>query len=90
MNVVTCWKWFEDLFYPVVRKRKERPGLLLLDNAPDHFPAFERNSVKVVVFSPNCTCWKQPCGMEIIAALKKDININISKTFWIFASLMRS
>ena len=36
-----------------------------------HFPAFERNNIKVVFFPPNCTSWKQPCDMGIIAALKK-------------------
>ena len=45
-----------------------------MDNAPGHFPAFARNNIKVVFFPPNCTSWKQPCDMVIIAALKKDIS----------------
>ena len=71
MDVTTCWKWFEEVFYPQVRRRTGRPILLLMDNAPGHFAAFEKNNVKVVFFPPNCTSWKQPCDMGIIAALKK-------------------
>ena len=71
MDVATCWKWFNEVFYPEVKKRTGRPVLLLMDNAPGHFPAFQRNNVKVEFFPPNCTSWKQPCDMGIIAALKK-------------------
>ena len=71
MDVTTCWKWFEEVFYPQVRRRTGRPILLLMDNAPGHFAAFEKNNVKVVFFPPNCTSWKQPCDMGIITALKK-------------------
>ena len=42
-----------------------------MDSAPGHFPAFEKNNIKVVFFPLNCTSWKQPCDMGIIAALKK-------------------
>ena len=52
MDVSTCWKWFEEVFYPEVRKRTGRPVLLLIDNAPGHFPAFERNNIKVVFSHP--------------------------------------
>ena len=41
MDDATCWKWFEDVFSSEVKKRTGRPVLLLLDNAPDHFPVFE-------------------------------------------------
>ena len=71
----------KKFFYPEVKNRTGCPVLLLMDNAPGHFPAFERNNIKVVFFLPNCTRWKQPCDMGIIAALKKDINICISKIF---------
>ena len=71
MNVATCWKWFDDGFCLEVKKRTGCSVLLLLDYAPGHFPAFERGNIKVVFFSPNCTSWKQPCEMGIIAALKK-------------------
>ncbi len=66
-----CWKWFNKVFLPEVKKRTGRRVLLLLDNAPGHFEAFERNNVRIVFFPPNCTSWKQPCDMGIIAALKK-------------------
>ena len=71
MDVDTCWKWFNEVFYPEVKKRTGRPVLLLMDNAPGHFDGFERGNVKVEFFPPNCTSWKQPCDMGIIAALKK-------------------
>ena len=71
MDVETCWKWFNDVFFPEVKKRTGRSVLLLLDNAPGHFQAFERDNIRVVFFPPNCTSWKQPCDMGIIAALKK-------------------
>ena len=71
MDVTTCWKWFEEVFYPQVRRRTGRPILLLTDNTPGHFAAFEKNNVKVVFFPPNCTSRKQPCDMGTIAALKK-------------------
>jgi hypothetical protein len=42
-----------------------------LDNALGHFEAFECDNVRIIFFPPNCTSWKQPCDMGIIAALKK-------------------
>jgi DDE superfamily endonuclease len=42
-----------------------------LDNAPGHFDAFIRDGIRVVFFPPNCTSWKQPCNMDIMAVLKK-------------------
>jgi len=71
MDAETCWKWFNEVFIPEVKKRTGRQVLLLLDNAPGHFEAFERDNVRIVFFPPNCTSWKQPCDMGIIAALKK-------------------
>jgi hypothetical protein len=71
MDVETCWKWFNKVFVPEVKRRTGRLVLLLMDNAPRHFDAFECDNIRVVFFSPNCTSWKQPCDMGIIAALKK-------------------
>ncbi|XP_065658634.1 jerky protein homolog-like [Hydra vulgaris] len=71
MDVSICWKWFNKVFYPEVKHKTGLSVLLLLDNAHGHFEALERNLVKVVFFPPNCTSWKQPCDMGIIAALKK-------------------
>ena len=56
---------------PEVKKRTGCRILLLMDNAPGHFEAFERDNIRIVFFPPNCTSWKQPCDMGIIAALKK-------------------
>ncbi len=71
MDVETCWKWFNEVFLPEVKKQTGRGVLLLLDNALEHFEAFECDNVRIVFFPPNCTSWKQPCDMGIIAALKK-------------------
>ncbi len=59
------------MFLLEVKKQTGRRVLLLLDNAPKHFEAFERDNVRIVFFPPNCISWKQPCDMGIIAALKK-------------------
>jgi hypothetical protein len=58
------------VFLPEVKKRTGCRVLLLLDNAPRHFEAFERDNVRIIFFPPNCTSWKQPCDMGIITALK--------------------
>jgi hypothetical protein len=71
MDVEMCWKWFNEVFLLEVKKRTGRQVLLLLDNGPGHFEAFECDNVRIVFFPPNCTSWKQPCDMGIIAALKK-------------------
>jgi hypothetical protein len=71
MDVETCWKWFNEVFVQEVKRRIGRPVLLLKDNAPGHFDAFECHNIRVVFFPPNCTSWKQPCDMGIIAAFKK-------------------
>lgn len=71
MDKNICSKWFREVFHPEVRRRTAGRVLLLLDNAPGHFEAFEYDNIKVVFFPPNCTSWKQPCDQGIIAALKK-------------------
>jgi len=71
MDVETCWKWFNEVFVPKVKRRTGRPVLLLMDNALGHFDAFERDNIRVIFFPSNCTSWKQPCDMGIIATLKK-------------------
>jgi hypothetical protein len=71
MDMETCWKSFNEVFVPEIKRRTGRPVLLLMDNAPGHFDAFERDNIHVVFFPPNSTSWKQPCDMGIIAALKK-------------------
>jgi len=42
-----------------------------MDNASRHFEAFKRNNIRIVFIPPNCTSWKQPYDMGIIATLKK-------------------
>jgi len=71
MDVETCWKSFNELFVPEVKRQTGRHVLLLMDNVSGHFDAFEHDNICVVFFPPNCTSWKQPCDMGIIAVLKK-------------------
>lgn len=71
MDRAVFMKWFDEVFYPEVRRKTGRPVLLLLDNAPGHDEEFVRNNVTVKFFPPNVTSWKQPMDMGIIAALKK-------------------
>jgi hypothetical protein len=59
------------VFYPEVKKRTKHRVLLLMDNAPRHFEAFEHDNIRIVFFPPNCISWKQTCDMGIIVALKK-------------------
>jgi hypothetical protein len=70
-DVETCWKWFNEVFYPKVKKQTRHRVLLLMNNALGHFEAFECDNIWIVFFPPNCTSWKQPCDMGIITALKK-------------------
>ena len=55
MDVETCWKWFDEVFYPEVKKQTGRRVLLLINNVPGHFDAFECDNVWVIFFPPNCT-----------------------------------
>ena len=63
--------WCENVFLPSVRARTGRPVLLLLDNAPGHYYAFEEDNVKSLFFPPNVTSIFQPMDQGVIAALKK-------------------
>jgi hypothetical protein len=54
MEVETCWKWFNEVFVPKAKRRTGRLVFLLMDNAPGHFDAFERDNIHVVFFPPNC------------------------------------
>ena len=71
MDVTACKQWFDDVFYPEIKNRTDEPVLLILDNAPGHFNDLSKDNVTVKFLPPNCTSWKQPCDLGIIAALKK-------------------
>jgi hypothetical protein len=45
MDAETCWKWFNEVFYPKVKKRNGRHILLLMDKASGHFETFERDNI---------------------------------------------
>ena len=70
MDQPTYQKWFDAVFLPEVQKHTGSPLLLLLDNAPGHFNALQKDGTQVELFSPNCTSLKQPCDQGIINALK--------------------
>ena len=59
------------MFVPFVRSGTNRKVLLILDNAPGHAEAFDRDAVKVIFSPAKVTSWKQPMDMGTIAALKK-------------------
>lgn len=71
MDAKTYKRWFEEVFYPEVRKKTHKPVLLLLDNAPAHCDGLSKDDVTVTFFPPGCTSWKQPCDLGIIAAIKR-------------------
>ncbi len=58
MDMETCWKWFNEVFVPEIKRRTRHPVLKLMDNAPGHFDAFEHDNIHVVFFPPNYTSWK--------------------------------
>jgi hypothetical protein len=46
LTEISCRKWFNEQFFPDVRKCTERPVLLLLNYAPGHFDGpLEHNGV---------------------------------------------
>ena len=53
MDIPTCWNWFNEVFFPEVRRITCHPVLLLMDNAPGHFETFQGENVVVRWFSRN-------------------------------------
>jgi hypothetical protein len=58
MDVETYCKWFNEVFYPEMKKRTRCRILLLMDNAPGHVEAFKHDNVWIVFFPPNYTSCK--------------------------------
>ncbi|KAG2458846.1 KSR1 Kinase, partial [Polypterus senegalus] len=46
MDVETCWKWFNEVFFPKVENRTGCRVLLLMDNALGHIEAFKRDNIR--------------------------------------------
>ena len=88
MDVSTCWKWFEEVFYPEVRKRTGRPVLLFMDNAPGHFQLLREITLSGV-FPTQLHKLETALRYGNYCSIKKDINIYIPKIFWISTSWMR-
>ena len=70
MDTTTFMKWFDEIF-PYIRGRTRSPVLLFIKNTTDHIIQFKCENVKVKLFPPNITSWKQPMYMVIIDAVKK-------------------
>ncbi|KAF0711709.1 Aste57867_5125 [Aphanomyces stellatus] len=64
-------QWFKEVFVPRVRDVTNEPVLLFMDNAPGHFTEYTVDGVRVAFLPPNCTSWRQPMDLGIIAATKK-------------------
>ena len=73
MDIPTRWIWYNEVFYPGVRRRTCHPVLLLMDNDPVHFEAFQRENVLVRYLNINITNWKKP-DLGVIQLSKKYIN----------------
>ena len=71
MDIPTCWNWFTEVLNSGVRRSTCNPVVLLMNNDPGHFEAFQRENVVVRYFTPNVTSWKQQCELGVIAAVKK-------------------
>ncbi len=79
--------WFKDVFVPSVRSHTNEPVLLVLDNAPGHYDETEYDGIRVKFLPPNCTSWRQPCDLGIIAALKKRYRYKLMKKVLTFMDL---
>ena len=71
MNIPTCWNWFNAVFYLEVRRRTCHSVLLLMENDPEDFEAFQRKNIMVLYFTPDVASWKQPFDLGVIVATKK-------------------
>ena len=69
LNMLELVQW--GFFYPEISRRTCHPVILLMDNAPGHFEAFQREKVVLRIFTLNVTRWQQPCDLEVIVAVKK-------------------
>jgi len=79
MDVETCWKWFNEVFVPEVKRRTGRPVLLLMDNAPGHFDAFERNNIREISFFQTVLAGNSLVIWESSSLSRNDTNIYISR-----------
>ncbi len=74
MDVETCWKWFNKVFLPEVKKQTGCWVILLLDNALGHFETFERwripNSLRDSNVNPKLKTTKEQ-GVEAFQWYKK-------------------
>ena len=81
MDIPTCWYWFNEVFYPEVRRKPCHLVMLLMDreifreillNVQElNWENFQRENVVVRCFTLNVTSWKRPCNLGVAAAVKK-------------------
>ena len=69
------------------KKKTCHPVILLMDNDPDSFKAFQRENVVMRYVSPNVTSWKQPYDLGVIAYVKRRYKILLLKDVLSFQRL---
>ena len=67
-DIPTYWNWFNEVFYPEVRKRTCHP--VFFAHGSGNFETFQSENVMVAFFRPNVTSWKQSCNLGFISAVK--------------------
>ena len=72
-------KWFDEVFIPFVRSRTNRKVLLILDNAPGHAEAFERDAIKVIFSPTKVTSWKKTNGYGNHCSFEKNVQKSFDK-----------
>ena len=71
MDIPAYWNWFNKVFYP--QKNFSPSSFDYGQYSTGYFEPFQRNYVVECCFTSNVTRWKQPCNLEVIAVVKKDI-----------------
>ena len=79
MDIPTWCNCFNEAFYPKVCRRACYPVLLFRDNDLRCFETFQSENIVLRLFTPNVTCWKQPCDLGVIASFKKRYKLFLLK-----------
>ncbi len=79
MDVKTCYKWFNEVFYRKVKKRTKHRILLLMDNASGHFETFERDNIQIVFLSPKLYKLETTLWYGNNCSFEKTIQISVSQ-----------
>jgi len=74
LDGVVFHKWLKDVLEPAVADLPFSRVLLVVNNAPGHLKEVSVGRIDVRFLPANCTSWRQPCDLGIIAAYKKGTN----------------